>query len=35
LIISAGDRAAAAVTPLLEVHGMRVHQFGVDVVIGA
>jgi hypothetical protein len=30
LVRSAGDRAAAAVAPLLAEHGVRVHQFGVD-----
>jgi hypothetical protein len=30
LVLSEGDRAAAAVAPLLAAHGVRVHQFGVD-----
>ncbi|HJZ58055.1 MAG TPA: hypothetical protein VKE74_24145 [Gemmataceae bacterium] len=30
LVLSAGDRAAAAVAPLAAAHGVRVHQFGVD-----
>lgn len=30
LILSVGDRAAAAVAPLTAAHGVRVHQFGVD-----
>jgi hypothetical protein len=30
LILSAGDRAAAAVAPLAAAHGVRVHQIGVD-----
>jgi hypothetical protein len=29
-VLSAGDRAAAAVAPLAAEHGVRVHQFGVD-----
>ncbi|QEL14121.1 hypothetical protein [Limnoglobus roseus] len=30
LVLSAGDRAVAAVAPLMAEHGIRVHQFGVD-----
>jgi hypothetical protein len=30
LVLSAGDRAAAAVAPRAAAHGVRVHQFGVD-----
>ena len=29
-VLSEGDRAATAVAPLAEAHGMRTHQFGVD-----
>jgi hypothetical protein len=29
-ILSAGDRAATVIAPIIAAHGLRVHQFGVD-----